>query len=59
LAPSFQLKLLDVEDGDFFDVKFIVDSVEANTLKPLLDYRLNRTTAFTYSGADELQQESI
>ncbi len=46
--------LHELEDGDLFDLRFIVDSYKSNSIQPLLDYRLNDKTMFNYEDASDL-----
>ena len=54
---TFQLKqVLDLEDGDFYDVQFVIDSFTDKEIKPLRRYRRNSDTKFRYDedGLNEL-----
>ena len=46
--------LHELEDGDLFDLQFIVDSYNSNSIKLLRDYRLNEKTMFNYEDAADV-----
>ena len=48
----FTFQVLDDTDEDFFDSEFIADSFNAKEIKPLLQYRLNRHSKYTYDSED-------
>jgi hypothetical protein len=49
-----QLNLLEADDGDFFDLQFVVDSYTDDIIKPLLNYRLKRSTKYLYKSNEDL-----
>jgi hypothetical protein len=46
--------LHELEDGDLFDLQFIIDSYNCNSIMPLRDYRLNERTMFNYEDASDV-----
>ena len=49
-----QVNLHRPKDGDLFDLNFIGDSYEANSIQPLANYRLNQDTMYNYINASDL-----